>query len=730
MPLPDAIVTVRILRIASLPSGYLSGATRPYALAKVGNSRVGYFHFGRSQSISTSASSIDFTSEPMRWEHAVAVRTGENVEVEVEIWDDLGDTAPPSSPLRRFRERITAPWQRGRVGPSAGPTLYLDINTQLAQSYIGPLIARSRSRSGASGVVRVRRELFVDLKEILGLYEPGYDPPTPGPHKLAEYHEGYLSHDHRGRIYLNHDLSGNWVKDVQLIQVTAEVTPRGMPLPSDARIRWTVLDPDDPFNDRKECHHEWGSYIDPNDYNATGDPTGARHNDNPRAYSETAAATRAQLFDRDPRWEQEGSHTLTVVSDQAAMTNIDPGTRRSKVKIHCPNVGGTNLIVRAGIQTGSSATVFPAQSGIMSLWKRLDVELLKMEGAHSLQSAVRNVAPFLEPAYVQLDFVAERSLDASHTRDHMANDVGSLSNRTQTWLSRTGVFDHRVDRGWFCLAAARYSLPTASTSVLYDSSASGAAGWHIVRSGESEHIVVDSLVSVTSLAKARFEWQETVGPTTRDVDATFIVGRALRNRPTAGKTTLLIWASDIQHRFTGHNSNGSLTHAYQHRYLFFPQGRFERPAGTWAAPGFGVPNAAGLIVETIGGISGISPSLEVGGVNYFAGRTVVFTYHPRYSRSTSSGTLAPRSDFDDRILGTVVHEFIHAFGMPHKCGYWDYRTPRQKSCVMNYSNTALINPGTGQVQRGTEGQNGPRLCGRHLMEVRRVHVEGNGGLNW
>ncbi len=733
MPPPDAIVTVKLLRIAPLPRGFLIGANRPYVLGKVGNSQAGFFHFGRSRTIALNARSVDLTGEPMLWEHRVPVGRSDTVEVEAEIWDDRGDAAPVL--LKTLQERVRPPWL-WRAATSVGPLLFLDVNTQLAHNYTVALISRARGSTAASATLRVRRELFVELKEILGLYEPGYPPPVgPGPHKLAGYHAGYLSHDHKGRIYVNRDLTGNWVKNTQLIQVTVEVTPKGMPLPADAKVRWTVLDPDDRFNDATECHREWGSYIDPNDYDASGQPTGALDDDNARAYSETAAATRAQLFDKDPRWEQEGSHTLTVGSDEEALTDIDPATKQSKVKIHCPNIGGTNLILRADVQTATRCTVFPAQTGTMTMWKRVDVQLLKMQGAHSLQNAVRDVPQHLEPACVQLDFHTENALAAAHTRQHMSTSIGTLTSRSLAWLHRGGVFTHRVDKGWFCLAAAQYSLPVPATGgptgPLFDTAVAGPGTWSITRTGSAERVVVDAVFTISTLTSLRFRWTENVGGVMTTLNAGYIVSRALPNQPSPGKTTLVIWANDITPRFTGHDSDGSVSHATRTRYDFFPRGRYERSTSTWSGTGYNVPGTADLVVNRPGrtGISGISPSVSTGGTRYFAGRTIVFTHHPRYS-SIVGGNHVPRGGFDQRVKSTVVHELVHAFGMPHKCGYWDYLTPRQKSCSMNYSMVWLIDPSTNTLVKGTEGNVGDRLCGRHLVEVRRVHLEDNQGLNW
>jgi hypothetical protein len=49
---------------------------------------------------------------------------------------------------------------------------------------------------------------------------------------------------------------------------------------------------------------------------------------------------------------------------------------------------------------------------------------------------------------------------------------------------------------------------------------------------------------------------------------------------------------------------------------------------------------------------------------------------------------------------------------------------------MNYFNTWLIDPATKNLLPNTVGKQGNDMCGRHLMEVRRVHLKDNPGLGW
>jgi hypothetical protein len=110
---------------------------------------------------------------------------------------------------------------------------------------------------------------------------------------------------------------------------------------------------------------------------------------------------------------------------------------------------------------------------------------------------------------------------------------------------------------------------------------------------------------------------------------------------------------------------------------------------------------------------------------YFAGRLVIFTHTRKFSVGVPP---RPKPDFDNVVLGTIVHEFLHAFGMPHKCGNRDWKTPRLTSCCMNYFDTWLVTGGA--LQPNTVNQLGDTMCARHLMEVRRTHLDRNPALHW
>jgi hypothetical protein len=113
-------------------------------------------------------------------------------------------------------------------------------------------------------------------------------------------------------------------------------------------------------------------------------------------------------------------------------------------------------------------------------------------------------------------------------------------------------------------------------------------------------------------------------------------------------------------------------------------------------------------------------------MDYFAGRTCMFTHHREYLDATTGG---PTDGFADYFVTVVGHELIHAFGMPHKCGYFDFRAPRNQTCCMNYGSSWMIDE-RHELRHGTGGRCGKDVCGRHLEEIRAVRLHENKGLNW
>ena len=470
MPPPEAWVTISVREIRNVPSS-VAGRPHVYALVWIGSRRL-----GRSRRI-TAAGTFDITAERDFWEHSIAVLPGQSIPIRMELWDDRGDEQ--AERIANINGSVNSPWSPGEMEVGSGPTLVIEVDTLRARHGTGTgLTRRSSSPVGASATLRIRRAATLAFTEIQGLYQPGHNPgPTPGrPRRLAEYNPGYTSEDNQGRIYINRDLSGDWHADTQLIQLKVQVTLLSATLPPGTKVKWTVMDPDDPGNDHTNIHQQWGRYFDPDDYDGSGVHIGARSGDNVRQYQEDGAGTIDDLLDRRPPWEALSGYLLSDTSDTEAKTTIDTTTLESMVKLHCPNIGGTNLIVKAELDPAPPFPVVPAQTGIMTMLKRIDVEMACMHGAFSLQSLVGGIPAVYEAACVQLDFHPEATTLADNTSespDFMSATSRDLSTESFAWTDR--VFSHRGQPGWFFLASAKraYNPTGPRRPPLFDSNNPG-----------------------------------------------------------------------------------------------------------------------------------------------------------------------------------------------------------------------------------------------------------------
>jgi hypothetical protein len=553
--------------------------------------------------------------------------------------------------------------------------------------------------------------ISLSITEVAGLYKPGHSDPadvTAGTAKRSGYLAGYKSDDDRGRIFVNHiprvDPSVPWQdvreKDKQYIELAVSVTAVGGigRVPAGARVQWTWDDPDDPSN--AAMHSFASGLVDPND--AGLDPTNdnlGKH-DHPSKDAGTGA-----------KFEALGSFGLEEIDANTASTAIVGGV--SRVRVHCTNAGGDNFRVRVGVR--AHQLVLPGAedaTGLMTMWKRVDVEYQVMEDAFDLP--VDGMAPYFEPCFVQMD-VAPRQIVPKV--EHIAVRDRDVSPACAQYVKAppTGVFANEGKPGWFLLVAAHRAardIATSTRTTLYTGAAK--VGEHDYGGGDkADTIVVDSAIAgdvggvdIKEGANKQF----------------FPVWRKDDDTPSAGKTTLHIYSLDYQSEFepgTGLIGGPGQGGAYDRRDHYYPRHLLSEPGRAWTAGGLGFAEDVEVEVYSKGGYetAGISPSNTHAGKEYFAGRTIVFTKHPTYTRSGSFDTA--------KALSVIVHEIGHAFGFPHKCGYYTWEDPPSRSCAMNYSITWLYTPGTRTVQRFTPGTQGQHMCARHLHGIRRVHLEDN-----
>lgn len=706
MTLPTASVTVRIEKITGIPAGALAGAQHAYALATIGGRML-----GRSRPIPVDATDFDLGLEAIAWEHEIAAFDAP-ILVTLEIWDDRGDLAPAK--LATASGSLSAPYTSQTHLLGSSPVIACAVEVRLVPPS-NPTVPVPRAASGTTShaTLRLTDSIVVELTEIQGLFAPVNE----GASGIvrAEALEGYTSQDDRGRVYLNQALDGKWTKDTQLIRLRAKLTAVRGALPADAQVKWTVGEADDPTNDDPGFHKQWGRYADEKDYDVAGDHHGATGGDN------------EGTPDRSPPWEVDPAFPVVEIkNDREATTAVVGG--ESGVLLHCSNTAGDNFVVRAELVTSSKAEGFAASTGIITMWHRVNVAYFKMRSAFDLPIA--DVPQYFEPACVQLDFVRKPIIADV---PFMAPSDGAHEALAGNFITR--LFDNTKKPGWFCVIAAMesWSAPPlgAETSVF-------TGLLTIVDDGDippelfNNHDAPLEFLEVPAKTLADKVW--ITMPSGEEIEF------ALQNgHPVPGAVTPMVRYNispyDIQPEFS--ELNGSADQAFKIRYLYGPGLRVkmiddqftERTVG-----GYGVSGPVQCRVTTGAApvVSGISPPITVGtgagARDFFAGRTMIYTHHRIY-RAAGVVPHIPIADFNRQIQEVVTHELGHAFGMPHKCGYFDTRTPRETTCCMNYTRHWMTDE-QHEVIPGTKDKTGAPLCGRHIKEIRRVHLEDNLGLGW
>lgn len=650
------------------------------------------------------------------------------------------------------------------------------------------------------------------ITQILGLYKPGHPDPVDtaaGTKRAAGYLEAYRSEDDRGRIYLNHipraDTSVEWQtvwkKDTQYIELTVTLDPPRPKWPRYTSVYWDWSDPDDPSNAtmRKDAAAE----IDSNDFQA-GLPQTATGGDNvgqcdfPKPDSGPA-----------PKWAEIAPYGLTLMpGGQIARTLVRDGV--SRIRLHLTNAGGDNF--KVGVQLWQMLRLTAGgkdTTGVMTMWKRIDVEQRWTEGAVEVPFA--KIPPFFEPAFIQLDFAAPLPFQDLSDKEaaKVENNVGTFTNEGKPgwfYLATTGGPAELDDMAKSPVPRRLYRGPA---EIKQKDFANGDRG---------EILIIPALLA---------EEPQEIHIITATGKTAFVVGSLAQNSPRAGHSTVQISANDYHSDFVpgdglvGSSGRGG---AYDRSVYYYPTSQVDLPGNRRSGPGYGLGNAVTVAVYTAGlrGVGGFSPDYTVRGKSYFAGRTVITTENPHYHKpaealvtfggtfkardivtATLSGhdiSVTLRTDQDrfaaagelaeminahpfigpvvgavpleenlrlrarragvqgngisltasttsvtgsvqasgeallgggpnpDGMIKTIVHEFGHAFGFPHKCGYHSFEDPAETACCMNYSIMWLYAPGTRTVQPGVTGKQNGNFCPRHLLGLRRVQLERNPAL--
>jgi hypothetical protein len=637
MPIPTARIKIELQTLFWVKPAVMTGSDIRYARAQAqlgtGPARM----TGRSRPIPDVGGTFDLTPEAIPWIFEFDVNPGDSVSIRVHVTKDLGDVGPPAPDV--VTASIPDPWASGVIIFGSAP---LAVQVKVTTTYINPtdaaFVARASAASGVSATLTAPQGFFVQLTDILGLYKPVF--PIPAPPALGSTHvAGYNSQDDLGRVFTNRLPNGDWKRDTQFIEVQATVIAFGGPtIPAGAKIQWTITDPDDPTNDFSHFHRDWGPYVDPNDYNAAEEPIGAHADDNVGAFAK-GNANESKLFGHgvsgSARWHSAtgGPAPSASSSSQAKspLKIVNPTTAKTSVRIHCPNVLGTNMIIKAElIGTPAGIPVHNASTGVITMWSRLDVEVRRMAGAFSVASAIPEMPPYFHQACVQLDFREEKIVTGvTKDRPWLAAHEDDEDTGSETWVNL--VFGNRGKGGWFFLGVARLaSLLPGGPASCDSSSLFHGTSYDLGKTGTSRDdmnlrnkgVWVELPALLTDPKYVQFSWPDSAG---KQLTAGFGV-KGLTTH--AGKTRLFLSENDLTPIFTGHNADGSTQHATRGYCQYYPQD--ELPAGAHALVpgGFGVP-AVGADVEVVGpGVvvtSGISPTVTIGHRDHWVGQTVIFT---------------------------------------------------------------------------------------------------------
>ncbi len=503
----------------------------------------------------------------------------------------------------------------------------------------------------------------VTIETIKGLYDSS-----------GAYTVGYTSDDNLGRIYSNRTYSANdpttsvWNKNKQYVDFSVRVTTETtLVLPAGARIVWEAQDPDDPSDDGMTTQSAVA--IDPNDYDSADSDNDGFDKDG----SDNTGTT-----DGASEWEEISGYALSNGNETEIVNGV------SKVRFNVTDDGGDNFIVKIKFKYDDTQTTpqLKCQTGIMTVWEKINIEYVKMETADSLP--VNSIPSIFSKAYVEFNIALSRTVsdgivDNGTSTTHqwvMGLVEGSAEPACYNYCKASGEFSHEGP-GWFFVASAHEFIPYSGASeILYPSS--GTAG-NAIANGHT--ITLSTAIDVGKVPN--IVWIYNSALTSR------VLFEVKNGTLSADRKTFEIKKKDY------HEVN-------------YPDTSFLDADLT--DYGFSPGSTIYVQVKSPGAyrIDGISPGL--------AGKTIIFT-------DVTPGV---------NSLGALVHEFTHAFGLAHLCGNWDCEnaTP-SASCAMNYGSWFILNDSAPRVPiQWTNDQTGTNLCACHLKAIRKCKLENLAQLGW
>lgn len=604
------------------------------------------------------------------------------IPITIAAWDH--DSLSADDALGRVSTSATAPWTAREVSV-ASPDGNLELTYSIAVTVVTltrasvAVVSRQHDGSTFRSTLRQPNVALAVITAVEGLYKPGVDsravrPPgtTRGSGRVA----GYVSEDDQGRVFKNRELDDTWVEGKQYVELTALVEPASVRLPAGAKMVWSFEDPDDPTNEPPNVHPDAGRILDPNDYSGAAKTAAAGDDNDPSGKKKSSP----RFEEIDPMYALSGSETL-----------IDVATRTTKVRFHVSDIAGDNYRVKAVVKHDPTLDlVMPGQTGVFTVWNRVDLEYVKM--ASALELPVDQISSHYDIACVQVDVSLKRVVGGAGDLPAMGANESAARAMCDTYASSAGEFSQEGQKGWFFIVAANRFKPPRATHILYEGPAE-AFGDH-VRLPVGAHLTPGrspAMVRVFDPAKI----VGMVAPKPNDHDIHFKIG-------VSHKTGRNIFLNTHDFHLPEDPDNSFLD-AHLTHYGFTSGQSIE----------IQVLDAGDEALVT----GGISPGgVDVAGKHYFGGKLLVFT------QST------PASDH----LTVLCHELCHAFDNAHKCGNWDWENKATRTaCCMCYWFQFVLDDASPRVAiPWTQNRAQPNLCAAHVRRMRDYHLEDNPGLGW
>jgi hypothetical protein len=439
---------------------------------------------------------------------------------------------------------------------------------------------------------------------------------------------------------------------------------------------WSFDDPDDPTNEAPNVHDDAGKILDPNDYGAAG-KTGATSGDNDPSGKKKQSPKFEQV---DPAYALSGSETV-----------IDVPTRTTKVRFLVSDIAGDNFTVKAQVKADPTIDLAaPAETGVMTMWDRIDLEYVRMDSAAELP--VDQIAAHYDIACAQVDVSLKRVVTgAAADLPQMGMDNDKARKGCDDYVTKAkGQFTKEGEGGWFFIVAASRMLPRSPATVLWEGDAQAFGPFVRLPPGLS---LPGTPATVRVFNPAKIVGMVPPKPNDRNIHIKFTVSSV-----------------------TGRN-------VFLDAHDFHLPEDPDNPFLEADLSHYGFPQGATIPIQLISFgdealvTAGISPGgKKVANKNYFGGRLIVFT------RSMDA------SDY----IRVLCHELCHAFDNAHKCGNWDWvKQADRTSCCMNYWFQFVLD---GSPTRApipwTQNRVMAELCGPHIRRMRDYHLQDNPGLAW